>query len=257
MGNRVNFLKYALAFFFILNGIGTISVLALPLLQPNDSLAVHPKVVEFDKSILESYQTNENYTYFKTLENNSAWDKFKNWLNLQWNEFIDWLLSGISEGTIWNYIALISKILLLSGLVVLIIWLFSRYYHIKSQPSASQPSQIHLSEEEELIKQNDLSTLIKEAEEAGNYRLASRYWFLNILKHLKDYHCISYQFQKTNADYQSELKQLDLKSGFTSVSQFYEYVWYGDFTLEETKFLEAKTQFEKLIQTIKNNKTDG
>ena len=98
---------------------------------------------------------------------------------------------------------------------------------------------------------------MKEAEKAKNYRLATRYLFLNILKHLKEHHLISYQFQKTNADYKSELTNEDIKVEFTYTSRFYEFVWYGDFTLGKDEFLEAKTRFETFIHNIQNAKADG
>lgn len=226
-------------------------------LQPSDSLEIRPKLVEFDKSIVESYQANDDYNYFKTIQEESAWEKFWNWVNLQWNKFLDWLFSGVSEGNFWNYLALILKILLIIGLVVLIIWLFNKYYVVNQKSPPADQSEINLSEDELLIQKKDLSTLIEEAESEGNYRLASRYLFLNILKHLKDHNFIEYQFQKTNADYKSEITQQDIKSDFTYASRFYEFVWYGDFKLEITDFKIAKTRFEKLINNIQTTRADG
>lgn len=226
-------------------------------LQPSDSLEIRPKLVEFDKSIVESYQANDDYNYFKTIQEESAWEKFWNWVNLQWNKFLDWLFSGVSEGNFWNYLALILKILLIIGLVVLIIWLFNKYYVVNQKSPPADQSEINLSEDELLIQKKDLSTLIEEAESEGNFRLASRYLFLNILKQLKDHNFIEYQFQKTNADYKSEITQQNIKSDFTYASRFYEFVWYGDFKLEITDFKIAKTRFEKLINNIQTTRADG
>lgn len=226
-------------------------------LQPSDSLEIRPKLVEFDKSIVESYQANDDYNYFKTFQEESAWEKFWNWVNLQWNKFLDWLFSGVTEGNFWNYLALILKILLIIGLVVLIIWLFNKYYVVNQKSPPADQSEINLSEDELLIQKKDLSTLIEEAESEGNFRLASRYLFLNILKQLKDHNFIEYQFQKTNADYKSEITQQNIKSDFTYASRFYEFVWYGDFKLEITDFKIAKTRFEKLINNIQTTRADG
>lgn len=225
--------------------------------QSGDSLVGRPEIVEFEKSIIESYQQNEDYNYFKYTKEESAWSKFQNWLNLQIDKFIDWLLSGVSEGNFWNYLALILKILLIIGLGVLIIWLFNKYYVVTQKSPPADESDINLSEDERLIQQKDLSILIDEAEAEGNYRLASRYLFLNILKHLKDHDFIAYQFQKTNTDYKSEINQPTIKSDFSYASRFYEFVWYGDFTLKMDDFKTAKTRFEKLIETIKTTKANG
>lgn len=248
---------HALALFFILNLIGTGFLWATPNLQPRDGLEQRPKLIEFDKSIIDSYQADEDYNYFKTIQEESALAKLQHWLNLQWNKFMQWLFSDISEGNFWNYLALVLRILLIVGLGVLIIWLFSKYYVVKQKSPPADQSKIHLSEDERLIQQKDLSTLIEEAESEGNYRLASRYLFLNVLKHLKDHNIIAYQFQKTNADYKSEINQRDLKSDFSYASRFYEFVWYGDFKLDVTDFKTAKTRFEHLISNIQKTKAHG
>lgn len=226
-------------------------------LQASDSLESRPEIVEFDDSILKPYQQNEDYSYFKTVEEDSAWEKFKRWLNLQWNKFIDWLFSGISKGNFWNYLALILKIALILGLGLLIIWLFNKYYNLNQKKPPADQSDINLSEDERLIQQKDLSILIEEAEAKGNYRLASRYLFLNILKHLKDHNFIEYQFQKTNADYKSEINDPNIKSDFAYAARFYEFVWYGDFRLETSEFNKAKTRFESLVNTLQNTKANG
>jgi hypothetical protein len=225
--------------------------------QVEDSLQNNPKIVEFDKSIIQSYQENDDYNYFKTIEEESAWQKFKNWLNLQWNKFLEWLLSDISEGQFWNYLALILKILLILGIVVLIAWLFNKYYISNPKPSPANQNKIHLSEEERLIQEKDLSVLIEEAETQENYRLATRYWFLNILKNLKEQGLIEYQFQKTNADYKSEIIPQNIKTEFSYLSRFYEFVWYGDFELQPAEFKKAKSRYKQLTNNIQNTKANG
>ncbi|SDG83687.1 hypothetical protein [Psychroflexus sediminis] len=248
---------YSLALLFILNLIGTDSLWASPYFQSGDSIESRREVIEFDESLIEAYQADEAYNYFKNVREESAWEKFKHWLSLQWNRFLEWLLSGISEGNFWNYMALVLKILLILGLGLLIAWLFNKYYVVSQKSPPADQSELNLSEDERLIQQKDLSTLIEEAESEGNYRLASRYLFLNILKHLKDYNFIEYQFQKTNTDYKSEITQQDIRSDFSYASRFYEFVWYGDFKLGVTDFKAAKMRFENLIRNIHNSKTHG
>ena len=246
-----------LVFIFILNWIGTGFISAAPQLQVSDSLENRPEVVEFDKSFIDSFQTNEDYNYFKDLQEDSAWEKIKRWLNLQWNKFLEWLFSGISDGNVWNYISLILKTLLIIGLLVLIIWLFNKYYVTRQKKAPENKSEINLSEDERLIQQKDLSTLIEEAEAQNNYRLASRYLFLNILKHLKNQNLIAYEFQKTNSDYRNEISPEEIKSVFVYASRFYEFVWYGDFQLDATAYQKAKTRLQALISTIQNSRTYG
>ncbi len=226
-----------------------------PILQ-KESLQLDTTPIEFDKTIIESYKADDNYNYFKMLVKPSAWDKFKNWLNLQWNKFLNWLLSGIDEGNLWNYVALVLKILVIVGIGVLIIWLFSKYYRSKQKKIAQHQNLVNLSEEEQLLKQKDLLSLVEEAEQNENYRLASRYLFLNTLKHLREKKLIDYQFQKTNSDYKSEITQDLIKTDFNYLSRLYEFVWYGDFELNVTDFKKVKSRSENLIINIQNLKAD-
>lgn len=241
-----------MALLFILNLLGTGSMSAYHTIQEKDDLESRPEIIEFDKSIIESYQENDDYNYFKNSEENSAWEKFTRWLNLQWNKFIDWLFSGISEGDFWNYLALVLKILLILGLIVLIVWLFNKYYVNSPKKQTEDKSEINLSEDERLIQQKDLPTLIQEAESKENYRLATRFLFLNLLRYLKEHHIIEYQFEKTNADYKSEISKQEIKSDFSRAARLYEFVWYGDFKLEAENYEKAKTRIQALITLIQN-----
>ncbi len=222
-----------------------------------DSLESSPVVVDFDESIIRAYQEDESYNYFKTIDEESAWQKLKNWVNLQWNTFLEWLFSDLPGGKFWNYLATILKVLFILGVVVLIAWLFNKYYISSPKAAPEDQSEIQLSEEERLIRQKDLTTLIEEAENREDYRLASRYWFLNLLKHLKDQQLIEYQFQKTNADYKAEILNDDIQAEFTYLSRFYEFVWYGDFELKPSDYMQAKNRFKELRSLILNTSANG
>ena len=256
MVSKKNVFKYWVCFLFILN-LGSIPCLYSAhesYSTLNDGSIQKP--VEFDTSIIKPYQSDSDYYYFKAEAEPDLWQKFKRWLNLQWNKFLDWLLSGIESGGVWEYIALILKIIVIIGIALLIIWLFNKYYTTRPKAPNKNQSQVNLSEEEELLIQKDLSTLAYEAEKDNNYRLASRYWFLNLLKHLKEKHFIDYQFQKTNTDYKNELRETRLKTDFTYASRFYEFVWYGDFKLDLDEFESAKLKFENIINYIKTLKSN-
>jgi flagellar biogenesis protein FliO len=231
------------------------AVYSAPIFQ-EENLQLNTPPIEFDKSIMESYKTDVNYDYFKTVVEPSVWDKFKNWLNLQWNEFLNWLLSGIKQGSLWNYVALVLKILVIVGIGVLLFWLFRKYYSSRQKTNVQHQNLVNLSEEEQILRQKDLISLVEEAEQNKNYRLASRYLFLNILKQLREKKIIDYQFQKTNSDYKSEITQDIIKADFSYLSRLYEFVWYGDFELNESDFKKVKSRSENLIINLKNVEVD-
>ncbi|MGJ8732140.1 MAG: DUF4129 domain-containing protein, partial [Cellulophaga sp.] len=111
-------------------------------------------------------------------------------------------------------------------------------------------SNVTLSEEEHIIKNEDIQQLIKNALEDKNYRLAVRYYYLYILKIMSEKELIDWQLQKTNDDYQKELSQSKYATPFVTITRLYDYVWYGDFTIDESKYNKAAEEFIKLQNSI-------
>jgi hypothetical protein len=81
-------------------------------------------------------------------------------------------------------------------------------------------------------------------EKSGDYRSAVRYQFLFILKKLSDKKLITWNPEKTNKDYVAELKAPHLKDGFYDLSYIFDYVWYGEFTINEENYLKFKNQYQ-------------
>lgn len=98
------------------------------------------------------------------------------------------------------------------------------------------------------IEEIDLEAFIKESLVQGNYRNALRYQYLNVLKTLSTRSIIDWDFQKTNADYYREIQSQHLKEQFKDVSRIYDYVWYGEFPIEQTSYEEAMKQFNSLTK---------
>jgi hypothetical protein len=109
-----------------------------------------------------------------------------------------------------------------------------------------------INSKEEHLHSIDLDELIKEALAVKDYRLAIRYMYLKSLKELSLYNFIEWHFDKTNNDYSAEIEDPLVKSNFKKISYVYDYVWYGEFTLDEHSFFNAKKDFDQLTQTFKN-----
>ncbi|MEI7487385.1 MAG: hypothetical protein WCJ72_08235 [Chryseobacterium sp.] len=54
-----------------------------------------------------------------------------------------------------------------------------------------------------------------------------------MLKKLSDKKSINWNPEKTNKDYVTELKVPNLKNEFSNLSYIFEYVWYGEFSIDE------------------------
>ena len=106
--------------------------------------------------------------------------------------------------------------------------------------------------DEEHIENINLDTFISDALAQKNYRLAIRYMYLKALNELSFNNIISWHFEKTNNDYHNEIKDPLLKDNFKKVSYLYDYVWYGEFDLDENGFINAQKDFERLSKKLKN-----
>ena len=105
--------------------------------------------------------------------------------------------------------------------------------------------------EEENIDENDYEKLLQLAVKKKDYRLATRYYYLSLLKNLSQKNHIEYHKDKTNAEYQFELKDKKMRSAFSYLSYIYSYVWYGEFSIDEFKFAIIEEKYQSFIKGIK------
>ncbi len=105
---------------------------------------------------------------------------------------------------------------------------------------------------EENITEIDFEKLIAQAVESGNYRLATRYLYLKSLKALAKNKVIDWHYDKTNSDYLKEIKNDNTKQLFKRASYVYDYIWYGDFPVDEQLYQKNMNNFIHL-QNLKNN----
>lgn len=99
---------------------------------------------------------------------------------------------------------------------------------------------------EENIKDVNFDTLISEALKENNYRLATRYLYLKSLKLLTNKNSIEWHYDKTNSDYINEIKDENIKAAFKRISYIYDYVWYGEFPIDNIVYNKNKSDFDKI-----------
>ncbi|WP_299060558.1 hypothetical protein [uncultured Polaribacter sp.] len=141
---------------------------------------------------------------------------------------------------------------LLGGIVIFIILkvaLGSRigFFNFKKAPKKTAEKLIY---EEEDINELDLNTLLEEAIQSENYKLAIRFYFLKTLKVLSTKKLINYHKDKTNSEYKFELKKGAVRNQFSYLTYVYSYVWYGDFAVSKEEFYTLQTKYESFINNI-------
>ena len=105
--------------------------------------------------------------------------------------------------------------------------------------------------DDEHIDENDFEQLLSRAIQNNNFRLAIRYHYLLLLKNLSQKQYIEYHKDKTNTEYQFELKEGAIRSGFSYLSYIYTYVWYGEFVSDHPTFATIEKKYESFKRQLK------
>lgn len=206
--------------------------------------------IEISEEDLEPYLTDKNFNYEIEKIDHSWWESIKNWFYNILRRFFEWLF-GVDAAP--SYIAAFLKYVpyvLLGILLFLLIRFFIKANSRNILFSKTNKSAVVLSEEERILKTQDIQELIKQALEEKNYRLAIRYYYLFLLKLLTDRDLISWELQKTNDDYINELSKSKLKPQFQKVTLLYDYIWYGEFQIGIADYERAKLDFDQLKNSI-------
>lgn len=104
--------------------------------------------------------------------------------------------------------------------------------------------------EDEDIHESDFTRLLEKAIHEKNFRLATRYYYLSLLKKLSDKKTIEYHKDKTNTEYLFEIENKNIRKQFQEVSYIYSYVWYGEFPIDSMKFKTVEKKYKSIFNSI-------
>lgn len=223
-------------------------------------ISIEDSILNIDKDSLQIDTTNvtprqfqdlkekyseEEFIYERTVEKAGWWTRFKQWLK-------DFLRIKTSNGVsntadIALQIFYVAIFLLVIFFIVKAVinkegtWVFGKSSDKSIIPVIDLENDIHVS---------DFKALIAKAESTNNYRLAVRYYYLWILKALTSAEIIEYDVEKTNSDYQNEITSKTMKDNFSYASYLYNYIWYGEFDVNDEEFITAKHAFDNFIKSI-------
>ncbi len=98
----------------------------------------------------------------------------------------------------------------------------------------------------------DFDVYIDKAIKEKNYRLATRYYYLWVMKTLNEANLIVFNIDKTNQDYIRELSKKtafarEKLTNFKQCTNYYEYLWFGNFNVSETTFVSIENTFKDFI----------
>ena len=202
---------------------------------------------------LKTYKENEAFNYVEKEADENFLDKIYRWLNNLLREFWEAIFGvGTASGFLY-FVFRVLPYLLLAFLIFLLIRFFVKVNSKNVLTNSKSKGKVDFTEEEQIIKNEDIPELIKNAIEQKNYRLAIRYHYLLSLKYLIDNKNINWQPQKTNTDYINEIEINEIKISFQNITKIYDYVWYGEFSVNDLKFESLRKPFENLNQSILNS----
>ncbi len=216
-------------------------------LQEQDSLQVSYdtnssiETRSFEEDLSQKYQGDEFDYDVKTGESQNLLLRALRWL---FNGLGDIFGFDISPNTLKVIQYLIYVLMALLVIYLIVRFLVNERFGSIFTKKATSILDIDLSEQH--IENLDLESLMNEALKNKDYRLAVRYQFLKVLKHLSQKQLIDWHFEKTNSDYEKELKETRLKTKFKEVSYLYEHIWYGEKPITVQQYQKTDDRFNAL-----------
>jgi hypothetical protein len=132
------------------------------------------------------------------------------------------------------------------GIVVVCLRMFGFKGRVRYVPA------MPLEEAADNIFDMDFDSRLANALAGQDYRLATRLLFLRLLRTMADRNIIGYSIEKTNFDYLFELGGSPYFNNFSAVAKGYEYVWYGNFNIQQSQFMLLRQRLDELTSQINN-----
>lgn len=203
-------------------------------------------ILEIEETRLDKYKNDSDYNYNTEKQKLSWWENLKSWFF----KLVYKLVKSIFGHEITsNAFDIFFKILFYSILGFLVFLIIKLFLNVDTRSfiiTKSNSPVIIFSDEEDIIQNEDIPELIKNAVALKNYRLAIRYQYLLALKKLTDADLIKWEQQKTNDDYLGELKENQISDLFSRITRIYDFVWYGNFEIDEKRYFSVVPVFNAI-----------
>ena len=200
---------------------------------------IYPK--KFKDNFQSQYKGEEfDYTTIKPRE--SLWQKIKR----RFGEIFESIFGKVDPLSTMKYTEVILRIF---GIIIIG---FVLYFLIKFLTGkegnfffSKKNKKLNISNQDlsENIHEINFTDTIGSFERQRDFRSAVRYQFLFTLKNLSDKKMIQWNPEKTNYDYLTEIKSTEMKTGFKELAYIFDYVWYGEFDINENNYNHFKQKF--------------
>jgi len=204
---------------------------------------------------LRSYQdlreqySGKDFVYERSVANSGWWTRFKQWLS----DFFKNLFDFQTDAQASDFTDMALKIFYIVIFLLVVFFIVKAIINKEGKwvfGKSSDKRIIPVSDIENNIHSTNFKSIIAEAEAQGNYRLAIRFYYLWLLKQLSERELIAYDAEKTNSDYYNEIASEVTKKEFSYTSYLYNYIWYGEFDIDQIQFQKAKHAFSKFLNSL-------
>ncbi|WP_299334077.1 DUF4129 domain-containing protein [uncultured Psychroserpens sp.] len=196
----------------------------------------------------DKYNGND-FIYERSTENSGWWTRFKQWLT----DFFKDLFNINTDARAADITDIILKVFYVVIFLLVVFFIVKAIINKEGNwvfGKSSDKSIIPVTDIENNIYEADFKSLIQNAEKENNYRLAIRYYYLWLLKTLSEAEIIDYDVEKTNSDYYIEIEKEEMKKDFSYTSYLYNYIWYGEFDIDDNQFNKAKDAFTQFLRSL-------
>ena len=204
----------------------------------------------FSKNFKKKY-TDSEFIYEPKAPERGLWDNVKEWIA----SVLRRIFSFTDAKTSLKVTVILLRVLAVLVIVLVIYLIVKALINKEGQwifGKNTNKRAIQYSDIEKNIHLLDFQKLIKESIQNEEKRLAIRYYYLWLLKVMAQNNYIEWDIEKTNSDYLYELKNQTQREDFTYLSYLYNYIWYGEFEIDEITFTKAENRFKKSIKTYSN-----
>lgn len=205
------------------------------------------KTGSFVSNFKQKYQDDSDFNYDTRMGDKSIISKLKEKLGYLLEK-----LFGISKYAPSSELVDLMLRLLATVVVLIALYFFVRIYLRRKGnfnfKKNNEPIILDINNVEQLIQLADFENIILGFEKKGDVRQSIRLYYLWLLKVMKDNNHIDWLPEKTNADYLLEITDLKLRNQFNYLSYLFNYVWYGEFSINDNDYQQAKNAFLTFIR---------
>jgi hypothetical protein len=189
---------------------------------------------------MEEFRADDEFNYLEQAPGKSLWDRF--WA------YIKGILSQLFTAENGSFLSSLVKVIIYSIVTATVVYLIYKLVIMRYSKALGENNNdsLHSTINEENIHSLDFDGLIREAIDNANYRLAIRLRYLQTLKLLADRGIIDWEPYKTNHDYSYEINELSQRHAFDKISYYFDYAWYGDFSVEKYHYERVGEIYEEL-----------